>query len=152
MRGLFSSPLFGIGSAALNDGALEKNFLHFSIERVDPGLPPMADLEVKTWGPGMVSPGQTVDYVVEYRNDGVVSAENVVILLALPSLPTYLSSTNNGIYRWERHEAFWKLGTVLPQQRGVLSVKVQFPWGLPEGIPQNTTLCMGPVRLKRTFT
>ena len=135
MKGLFSSPLFGIASATLDDSTIPRT-LSLRIERIDLGIPPMADLEVRTWGPQRVSPGQTVDYMVEYRNDGVVSAEDAVIVLELPSLAQYLSSTNEGIYRWETHEAFWKLGTVIPGQKGVLSVKVYFPWGLAQGIPQ----------------
>src|SRR3990170_4342124 len=80
MSGLCTSPYYGIAS-----GTLIKKTLYLSIKRIDKGLPPMADLEVKTWGPQRVSPGQTVNYMVEYRNDGVKAAEGMTLIF-LPSV------------------------------------------------------------------
>jgi len=91
----------------------------------------MADLEVKTWGPTRVSPGQTIDYIIEVRNDGVRPAENAVLVDSLPSQVKYISSAGGGIYRWETHEVIWKLGTISAKSKKILSVKVEVQGGLP---------------------
>jgi len=130
LNGLFSEPMYGVANAIL-DECVSPRTLCLEVHRVDLGLPPMADLEVKTWGPSRVSPGQTVNYLIEARNDGAVSAENVVVVDPLPAQVEYLSSTEGGIYRWESHEVIWKLGTILPQTKKILSVKVKIDWGVP---------------------
>src|SRR3990172_2472926 len=128
LSGLCTSPYYGIAS-----GTLIKKTLYLSIKRIDKGLPPMADLEVKTWGPQRVSPGQTVDYMIEYRNDGTRSADDSVVVVQLPDEVEYISSTNAGIYKWETNEVIWKLGSLLPLDKGNLSVKVTVKWGLSQG-------------------
>jgi uncharacterized repeat protein (TIGR01451 family) len=128
--GLFSNPMFGIVSATLDESKLPRN-LFIRVLRIDLGLPPMADLEVKIWGPTRVSPGQTVNYIIEYRNDGVKAAENVIVVAQLP-YAEYESATQNGIYRLDRHEVFWRLDTLKPKAFGYLSVRITYPWGLPE--------------------
>jgi hypothetical protein len=135
MTGLFSDPLFGVAFATLKEINLRKN-LSLTILKVDLGLPPMADLEVKVWGPTRVSPGQTIDLIVEYRNDGLSSAYETVVVVLLPSKAEYISSTSEGIYRWETHEEVWKLGTIQPREKGNLSVRVYFPWGIPNQTSQ----------------
>ena len=131
-RGLFNEPLVGAVAASLNSNKPTKTLLG-TIERLDLGLPAMADLEVRTWGPRRASPGQTIDYIVEVQNNGVASAENVVVTDWLPSEVQYISSTENGIYKWETHEVFWKLGTMPPKSRKVVSARVELEWGLPAG-------------------
>ena len=130
MNGLFDSPLFGIVLGTLDERTIPRT-LFATIERIDLGLPPMADLEVKIWGPTRVSPGQTINYIIEYRNDGLSNAYDTVVVVQIPSEAEYISSTSGGIYRWETHEAVWKLGTIQPRQKGYLSVNVYFPWGIP---------------------
>ncbi len=126
-NGMFSAPLSGIVLGNLDESESPvKQYL--SIENL--ALTPMADLEVKSWGPGRVSPGQMVNYVVEYRNDGFNSAENTVVVLKLPFEVDYVSSTGEGIYRWDNHEVIWKLGTLPPHSIGILSCKVLVNWGL----------------------
>lgn len=101
-----------------------------TVESPDAALPAMADLEVVTWGPRNVSPGQTIDYVVEYRNQGVTVAGDVVVIDRLPTQATYVSSTAGGIYIAERHEVLWKLGSVAPGTNGLLTARVRIAWGL----------------------
>jgi uncharacterized repeat protein (TIGR01451 family) len=125
--GMFSAPLSGIVLGNLDESETPVK-QYISIENL--ALTPMADLEVKSWGPEQVSPGQEIHYVVQYRNDGFNSAENVVVVLKLPIKVSYLSSTGGGIYRWENNEVIWKLGTVPPQSMGTLTCKVLVCWGL----------------------
>ena len=131
MEGLFSSPLYGIAFATLDDRTLTKT-LSLLIKRIDLGLPPLADIDAILSVPAWVSPGQTLDIMIQYRNNGSVIAENVVVICNLPTTVDYVSSTGGGIYRWERHEVFWKLGTLLPGKGGLLSAKIYYPWGLPD--------------------
>lgn len=128
-RGVFSRPLAGVVKAGLDDTVIPPK-LSLSIRRVDLALPPMPDLLLKAWGPQRVSPGQTVDIMVQYTNAGTTFANNVFVSTALPDVTEYLSNTGGGIYKWETHEVYWNLGTVPAKASGLLSAKVYFPWGL----------------------
>ena len=130
MEGLLNGPLYGIAIASLDNRALTKT-LSMQIKRIDLGLPPLADIDAMLLVPAWVSPGQTLDIMIGYRNNGTVIAENVVVIGNLPTTVDYISSTGDGIYRWETHEVFWKLGTLLPQESGLLSAKIYYSWGLP---------------------
>ena len=149
-RGLFTSPLYGVAYNVLNETQLPR-LLTTSVLKVENGLPPMADLEVKVIGQYYVSAGETVDYIVEYRNQGVKDAENVIVVSKPPVVADYVSSTGGGIYRWENHEVFWKLGTVRARQRGTLSVKVYFPWGLPPHLPIVTIVLYGTTSIEKDY-
>jgi len=133
IKGLFDSPLFGIVSGTLDETKIPRTLFATIIERIDLGLPPMADLEVTTWGPTRVSPGQTMDYITEYRNEGLSNAYDTVVVVQLPAEVEYISSTNGGIYRWQTHEVIWKLGTIAPKTKGNLAPTVKVQWGLPWG-------------------
>ena len=132
MEGLFSSPLYGIAIATLDDRTLLKT-LSMQIKRIDLSLPPLADLYALLMVPTWVSPGQMLDVMIEYGNNGTVMAENVVVICNLPTTVDYVSSTGSGIYRWETHEVLWKLGPLLPGKGGLLSAKIYYPWGLESG-------------------
>ena len=142
MRGMFTDPLYGVFSASLNE-TIAPRVLHLSLQRVDLGLPPMADLEVTTWGPERVSPGQTINLMVEYRNQGLTQAYDSLVVAQLPAEVNYVSSTNNGIYRWETHEVIWRLGTVSPKHLGNLSATTTVKWGLPWGTQLRTVSMIG---------
>ncbi|HHT9127081.1 MAG TPA: hypothetical protein ACFYD6_14890, partial [Candidatus Brocadiia bacterium] len=129
MEGLFSSPLYGIATATLDDSTLTKT-LSLRIERVDKGKPPAPDLRVRTWGPERVSPGQTVDYIIEYRNDGTKAAEDVDVNMKLPLAVGYVSNTGEASYNRESHEVVWHLGNVSPKSKGLVSTKETISWGL----------------------
>jgi parallel beta-helix repeat protein len=129
MQGMFTAPLFGIVTATLDEATKQ---LSLKIERLDIGSAPMADLQVDIWAPNTISPGEIVTYVIEYRNDGVISADNAVIVAQLPYSADYVSS--DGTYYMRGHQAFWKLGTVGPKETGHLTVKIWYHWGLQNGL------------------
>ncbi len=131
LSGLSTDPFEGIVKATLDESESPIK-LSVAIEKIDLGLPPMADLEVKIWGPKRVSPGQTINYIVEYRNDGVRNADDIVVVVQLPSLAEYVSSSKGGIYWREKHQVFWKLESLKAKEVGYFSVKVRYPWGLAE--------------------
>jgi len=130
LLGLLSSPVSGIFSGSLRSTAQGRT-LSVTVERTVFGLPPMPDLEVVTWGSRYVSPGQTIGYGIEYTNDGIQDAQDVVVIDSLPSVVRYLGSSARGVYNPQFHEVIWKIGTVRPKTRGRLTVSVQVVWGLP---------------------
>lgn len=131
MKGFLTSPLYGVVYATLNETTLPRN-LHMYIERVDLGLPPMADLKLKVWGSERVSPGQTITYAIELRNDGFKSAENITLSNELPWAVNYLSSTGEGVYGKHFKEVDWNLS--LPAKSKVeLTTQGKVLWGLSQG-------------------
>jgi len=132
LRGIFSDPLLGIVRATLDETETPRS-LFVTVERIDLGLPPMADLKVKVWGPRRVSPGQTIDYIIEYRNDGLKVAEDVFVVDNLPLEVEYVSSTKKGTYKRTTHEVIWELGSLPPKSRNYLTATVRVQWGLPWG-------------------
>jgi len=132
LNGVFTDPLAGIVSGVLNESG-ESRTLAISIERLDIGLPPRVDLKVRVWGPQRVSPGQTVDYIIEYRNDGLKVADRVMVFNILDSLVNITSASAGVIYDDYYHELAWNLNTIPPKTIGYLSVTGVVNWGLPQG-------------------
>ncbi len=151
LTGLFKDPLTGMVSGILNERTSPRN-LSISIERIDIGLQPMADLRVIVWGPTGVSPGQTVNYVVAYRNDGLKLANDVVVVAQLPNNTDYVSSTNNGIYYPKEHQVFWKLDSVTAREEGNLNVKIRYHWGLQNGLSKEIYTLIGTTSESRHTT
>lgn len=137
LSGLSTSPLAGAFRATLNETASPKTLL-VTIERTDLGVAPHADVKVEAWGPDRVSPGQTVNHVVEYRNDGLKSAEDVTIVARLPNQVSFISSTGDGKYDAESHELVWHLGQIPARTHGYLAYTVSVKWGLPPGTTLGT--------------
>jgi len=132
MKGLFSSPLYGIVYAMLDETVTPRS-IQMSLERVDLGLPPTADLKARIWGFERVSPGQTVTYTVELRNDGLKNAENVSLTLYLPYHIKYSSSSEGGLYIARSNKVVWHFACILPKKFRLLTVTGVVEWGLPEG-------------------
>jgi uncharacterized repeat protein (TIGR01451 family) len=86
---------------------------------------------VNTGAPTLVSPGETVDYALQYLNLMTETVQNGVLLLQLPRAANYVSSTGGGIYWPENHQLFWPLGDIPSGGQEFLSVRLRFDWGLP---------------------
>jgi hypothetical protein len=93
---------------------------------------------VSTGSPTLVSPGQTVDYAVQYLNTMTETVQNGVLVVQLPRSADYVASTGGGIYWPERDQIFWKLGDLTPGAQGFLSFTVRFQWGLPRNYSDST--------------
>jgi uncharacterized repeat protein (TIGR01451 family) len=128
LKGFLTSPLYGVLHATLNETKLPRT-LHLYIERVDLGLPPMADLELRIWGPESVSPGQRITYAIELRNDGLKSAENVTVVNRFPWAVDYLSSTGDSLYKDYFREVNWCLD-VPAKSKVDLATQGTVKWGL----------------------
>lgn len=131
LNGLSADPLRGIVSATLDESGASRN-LTLAIERIDLGLPPVADLKVRVWGPQSVSPGQKVKYIIECSNYGLKAAENVSLIL-FPSLLThYVSASPNSLYDEIIHAIRWDLTYILPRSVSVFSYEAEVMWGLQD--------------------
>jgi uncharacterized repeat protein (TIGR01451 family) len=131
MTGISTGPLLGVLHATLYE-ANSPRMLGIVVERVDLGLPPAPDLKVKVWGPQRVSPGQTVNYIIEYSNNGVIAAENVPLVFQLPSEAKYLSSTGDGTYRDAFHDVNWYLKNVPPKTTGTYQLGISSEYDSPK--------------------
>ena len=130
LRGMFTRPLQGIVYGTLDETSLPRK-LSFTIERIDLGLPPAPDLRVKIWGPQRLSPGQTVEYIIEYSNIGLKTMEYVDLIAKLPLTAKYLSSTNTGTFNSYSNEVTWNIANIKPKSNAYLSTKNTIVWGLP---------------------
>ena len=129
MTGLFSDPLLGLVAAKLDENGPSRT-LSIQIERIKIGLPPQSEMSVTTWGPNGVSPGQTVNYIIEYKNTGLKPANDVVVEFLLDNNVNYSSSTDGGVYDEFYRGCSWIIGEVPPKTNGNLSVAVLINWGL----------------------
>jgi hypothetical protein len=85
---------------------------------------------VSTGAPNQVSPGETVDYAIQYLNDMTSTVQSSVLVLQLPQAAYFLEGTAAAVYWPDRHQVFWKLGDLAPGANGFVSVRVRFQWGL----------------------
>ncbi|MEK9149411.1 MAG: hypothetical protein AAB267_05130, partial [Candidatus Desantisbacteria bacterium] len=132
LTGMFTSPLSGIVYGDL-DETTSPQTLSLSIEKVDLGLPPAPDLKVKVWGPGRVSPGQTVTYIIEYRNDGVRAATDIALIDSVPLLTHFISASPLGTYDDILHIVRYNFESIPPKTVKYLNLRVEVFWGLPLG-------------------
>ncbi|MCX5638015.1 MAG: hypothetical protein NTX52_10050, partial [Planctomycetota bacterium] len=132
LKGISTGPLLGILSGKLDETASPRT-LTLTVERIDLGLPPAPDLKVKVWGPGRVSPGQTVNYIIEYRNDGLKAADEALLFYGLDPSVKHISASAEANYDEFYHEVSWNLGVLPAKTARYTSVQVQVEWGLPWG-------------------
>jgi parallel beta-helix repeat protein len=99
-------------------------------------------VNVTLHGPSTVSPGETVSYAVGYANWSDTMVEDAVLVLRLPTTASYVDSSGGGIYWPERHEVFWQLGDLSPQQEDLLAAQFRYLWGLPTDTPNLATLLL----------
>jgi len=133
MKGLFSYPFFGIVSGVLDESEVPRT-LSMTVQRVDFGVPPAPDLKVIAWGPKRVSPGESVTYILEYRNDGLKITDNATVMVWPTCLSTFRSASSGGNYDSEIHLLRWDSINVPVKGRGFLYVGVEILWGLPPHI------------------
>ena len=99
---------------------------------MDLQLPAMANLEANIVGPARVSPGQTWDYVITVQNNGVAVAENVTVIDSLPEQINYISSSDEGLHKWETNELIWKFKTIPPKTNKIISLKSAIFMGIAQ--------------------
>ncbi len=93
-----------------------------------------AGLVLSLGAPRRVSPGGTADYAIFYMNAMTRTVTNAVVVLALPGSSQLVDTTGGGIHWPELGQVFWRLGNLQPGASGVLTARVRFDWGLPQGL------------------
>jgi hypothetical protein len=129
LKGLSAAPLFGVLSGTLTETTVPRALV-LRVDRVDLGLPPAADLNVTAWGLSRVSPGQTVNYVIEYRNDGLKASDEAVIAFSVDPSVEYIGASEGAYYDDFAHAVSWVLSGVEGKSSGYLSIRAYVPWGL----------------------
>ncbi len=145
MVGISTGPLFGVLSATVYESTLPR-ILGVIIQRIDLGSIPAADLKVTLWGPERVSPGQTVTYIVEYRNDGEKKANLVAIGVEIPQILEYVTSSNDGFYFYPESpgQELWFENDVKPHSTGYETITIKIPFGLQQGTKLSFSAFIGP--------
>jgi hypothetical protein len=104
---------------------------------------PRPDDALKIFGPSRAEVGSAADYVVRFKNLEESPVEDAVVLLDVPAVADYVSSSPEGYYWPERGEVFWKLGEVASGEERFLSAKLRFKWGTPGHTPFTTYSALG---------
>jgi uncharacterized repeat protein (TIGR01451 family) len=89
------------------------------------------ELLISTGAPNLVSPGETVDYAVQYLNQITITVQSSILMLQLPQAAYFLEGAGGAVYWPDRHQVIWKLGDLPPGAAGFVSARVRFQWGLP---------------------
>ena len=111
------------------------------------GAPEVGEIVVQVGGPQRASPGQSVDYAASYANLTSMPVQNAVVALTLPQAAEHVSNTPGGIYWPRRNQVFWKLGTIEPGEVGIVSMRVRYHWGLPQGLDEPILALFGGTNL-----
>ncbi|MBN1568685.1 MAG: hypothetical protein JXA73_12630 [Acidobacteria bacterium] len=142
LTGFMTAPFDGKLKGVLYDTGTPR-ILNLEIERMDLGLPALSDLEVNILAPNDVSSGETIDYLIEHRNQGIQNAEHVLVVAAIPREVKYIQSGNNGIYIPEMHKVYWLISTVAANSKGYLSFRGKTSFGLGLGTSLNAAALIG---------
>ncbi len=95
------------------------------------GAEALGEMIVSTGAPKLISPGEGVDYAIQYLNEMTTTVAGGVLMLQLPFACTYIDGTHDAVYWPDRHQVIWKLGDVEPGDQDYVSARVRFHWGLP---------------------
>jgi uncharacterized protein DUF11 len=127
--GLSGGPLSGLlsclGSISESTWVVNGTIEHFDVHAL-----PMPDLKVETWGPSRVSPGQTVNYICRYGNEGTIGASNVTLINELSLLADYISNTGEGTYDRVGHDVIWNVDNIPAGSSGYFTVTARIQNGL----------------------
>jgi len=141
-NGMSSEPVAGLISSEFDEHN-SPVIMTGAIHRLDVGLPVKSDLHVKILGLENVSPGQRLTYVVEYRNDGLKDANEVIALSDISHWFKYISGSGNASYDPFAQQVSWNLGEVAAKEIGYLSFQVEVASGLPANLPlKSASACL----------
>ncbi|MBL7068286.1 MAG: right-handed parallel beta-helix repeat-containing protein [Candidatus Omnitrophica bacterium] len=129
-RGMFTEPLLGTIYGIL-DETVQPRRLQLEIKMIWSELPAAPILNLELWGPQRISPGETVTYIIEYRNDGSADAPDVAVIMQLSPFVNFVSGSSGVQYIEETAEVAWNLGDLPAGTVDHLAVQVEVMWGLP---------------------
>jgi uncharacterized repeat protein (TIGR01451 family) len=126
----------GVGNE-VSDGVLYDPWL------TEPGGAPSGGLTVSVLGPKIFAPGSTQTYAIFYENGTDQAVQEAILLVSLPSNAAYESNSGGGILYPRQNQIFWKMGTLAPGARGMVSVQVRYDWGVPDGVKDSVLAHLG---------
>jgi len=121
----------GLGNE-VGDGVLFEPWL----TSVPSGTLPATGLILEAIGPLTAGLGKSVVYGAAYLNETGQEIQDAVLVLSLPDTAAFVEAypapagERIGIYWPERHQVFWRLGTVPPGAGGTVAAQVRYYWGL----------------------
>jgi uncharacterized repeat protein (TIGR01451 family) len=119
-------------------GTVGDNVLFYPwLDAPSTGAETPGEMLLSTGAPSLVSPGQTVDFVVQYLNAMTTTVENALLVVQLPRAAEYVES-DGGIYWSERDQLFWLLGDLAPGAQDYLGFSLRFAWGLSRDYQDST--------------
>ena len=129
LNGLSTDPFEGIVKATLDESKSPIK-LSIAIEKIDLGLPPRANPKVKIHGPRSFSPGEAINYLIEVRNDGTKSAENLTLIASPTFLSNFKYASPPGKYDDVIHMIRWDLEPLKPKTTKYLTFQIIPFWGI----------------------
>jgi hypothetical protein len=132
MRGKFEGPLSGMLNGIF-DKNRSPNILNGFYEPLDLYLSPQPELKIDIWGPINVSSGQTTNDIIELRNDGPISAQDITLVYLPPFLVDVNWVTPQGSYDDVIHIVRWDFENVPPRSSRYLNIQTTTLWEIPQG-------------------
>lgn len=96
---------------------------------------PGPDVAINLWAQGQPAAGSRFWYWIEYRNDGDLSASNVILTDTLPAELTYVSDNSGVTPTIVGNQVVWSLGTLPPGANRRFPLIVEVAAGTPQGTP-----------------
>jgi uncharacterized delta-60 repeat protein len=104
----------------------------------DGSLEVAGGLAVELVAPFTFAPGGVEAFSVAYSNGSSQTVKDAVVLVALPSLGDLVDDSGGGILWPQRQQLFWRLGDLAAGHAGLVSFRVRFYWGTPNGTTDPT--------------
>jgi uncharacterized repeat protein (TIGR01451 family) len=98
-----------------------------------------SDLRVRAWTQSRASPGERINYIVEYQNTGPVTADGAAILVGLDSNLTYVGSSSGSEFDTVFNSLGWTFDSVPANAGGCFHVRVDIRQRLPRSTALNAS-------------
>jgi uncharacterized repeat protein (TIGR01451 family) len=97
-------------------------------------------------GPRSATPGDTLDYIIDYYTSYAIS--NAMLIFSIPYGSSFVSASNGGQYFGSNGQVYWQLGNLPAMTQSSVRVRVQSLWGLPASFPDASAVMMGGSNLQ----
>ncbi|HBU68882.1 MAG TPA: hypothetical protein DEE98_00685, partial [Elusimicrobia bacterium] len=139
---MLDNPMFGTASGLLKNSATKSMWL--VVTKLDMGESPQADIVVELFGPDRISPGQTITYTIEVKNNGLASANDISLIAKTPERSQFICASGNYIYNelahWVTNSEYYNVSvlrwdfTELPAKTTTkITMTVKLNWGISWG-------------------
>ena len=114
LEGFLSTPLAGVFSGVLDERSVPRT-LSLPVERSDAASAPQPNLVATVAMPARVWPGGPVAYTIKYRNDGLATAQDMVVAFLPPEHAKFVSVAPGTVYDPVLHVVKHYLAEVHPE-------------------------------------